>query len=235
MQESLHDIPWPPAYKLRKHRRARSVKISASKKNGLQITIPYRFSLKDIPFILEENKSWVIKQLIALQYKQSAGLPQQISINAINEVWEIEYQEDDRKLKIIQRQDKELVVVGQIQDKALCKEMLVWWLKKQAKIHLTQMLLQVSQEIQLPFKKSSIRNQSTRWGSCTSEKSISLNFKLLFLPSHLVTHIIIHELCHTVFLNHSDKFWNLVAKHDPAWKEHRRAMKQADKFVPDWL
>jgi len=93
----------------------------------------------------------------------------------------------------------------------------------------------ISEKTQLPYKKATIRDQQTRWGSCTKDKNISLNYKILFLPEHLARHIFIHELCHTIHLNHSDKFWKLVEKFDSHWQEHRRAIRKVNELIPGWL
>ena len=65
------------------------------------------------------------------------------------------------------------------------------------------------------FKKIAIRNQKTRWGSCSKTGTISFNYKIALLPSHLADYIIIHELCHVGEMNHSRKFWSLVARTMP--------------------
>jgi predicted metal-dependent hydrolase len=126
------------------------------------------------------------------------------------------------------------VLLGNIEDKNLCKKMLIKWVKDQAKKHLTKRLAELSEHTGLHYSNLTIRNQTTRWGSCSSVKAISLNYKLIFLAPEITDYIIIHELCHTVHMNHSARFWRLVSQWDAGWKEHSRAARRADKLIPAW-
>lgn len=76
------------------------------------------------------------------------------------------------------------------------------------------------------FKNISIRNQRTRWGSCSKSGNLNFNYKLVFLPEKMADYIIIHELCHLEEFNHSKNFWNLVAKMFPDWREARRELRK---------
>jgi predicted metal-dependent hydrolase len=109
------------------------------------------------------------------------------------------------------------------------------WLKKQAKVILGNWLRDLSVQYHLPFQKLSIRAQKTVWGSCTACKNIQLNYKILFLPAQLARYILIHELCHTVHMNHSRAFWALVACYVPQYRECIKQLKQADHHMPRWI
>jgi len=73
--------------------------------------------------------------------------------------------------------------------------------------------------------KISIRNQKTRWGSCSRNGNISLNYRIVHLPEKLLDYVIVHELCHLKVFNHSRKFWDLVAVAVPDFKETRRKIR----------
>jgi len=228
-------VLWPPAYTIKKHARAKHVKLKASLHHGLEVVVPTRFNLKNIPEILEKHKSWIQKKLADFIEKPTT-LPDEIKLTAINQTWRILYiQSTNKKAKLFVRPEQELVLLGNIEDKIFCKKLLTQWIRKQAAIYLTTCLQKIAQEMQLTYKKVVVRGQQSRWGSCSSDKSISLNYKLFFLPAELVRHVVIHELCHTVHLNHSINFWRMVASFDPQWKEHNRELRQSDRWVPAWL
>ena len=72
------------------------------------------------------------------------------------------------------------------------------------------------------YNKISIRNQSTRWGSCSKKGNLNFNYKIIFLPDHIINYIIIHELCHLKEFNHSNRFWNLVHSIIPDYKNIKK-------------
>jgi predicted metal-dependent hydrolase len=76
------------------------------------------------------------------------------------------------------------------------------------------------------FNKISIRNQKTRWGSCSRNGNLNFNYKLFSLPEKLADYIIVHELCHLKEFNHSAKFWSLVESFLPDYAESRKALKK---------
>ena len=79
----------------------------------------------------------------------------------------------------------------------------------------------------LSYKKVSIRNQKTRWGSCTSTGTLSFNYRIIHLPPEAQDYIIVHELCHLAQMNHSIKFWRLVEKAIPDHRKIRATIRNA--------
>ena len=81
--------------------------------------------------------------------------------------------------------------------------------------------------IQIRFNKINIKNQKTRWGSCSKKGNLNFNYKIALLPQHLADYIIVHELCHLGEFNHSRSFWNLVAKVFPEYLGIRNELRRS--------
>lgn len=76
------------------------------------------------------------------------------------------------------------------------------------------------------YKRIAIRNQTSRWGSCSKTGNLNFNYKLALLPPALADYLIVHELCHLGEFNHSKKFWQLVAKTIPEYSKLRKELKK---------
>lgn len=83
------------------------------------------------------------------------------------------------------------------------------------------------------FTSVTVRNQTTRWGSCSSSGSLSLNWRLVLLPPKLHDHVILHELAHRRHMDHSDRFWGQLAAWDPDWKKHDRELTRRWSVIMD--
>lgn len=97
--------------------------------------------------------------------------------------------------------------------------------KDEAKRLIEERLAYFQKVYLVSWKRVSIRNQSTRWGSCSRGGNLSFNYRLLLLPPHLCDYVIVHELCHLREMNHGAKFWAFVAITFPEYKALRREMR----------
>lgn len=80
------------------------------------------------------------------------------------------------------------------------------------------------------FNKIFIKNQKTRWGSCSCKQNLNLNYKIVFLPQKHRDYIIVHEMCHLREFNHSRKFWALIEKALPNYLEIKKELRNHELF-----
>lgn len=84
--------------------------------------------------------------------------------------------------------------------------------KEAARVVVQNRLAHFNQHYKLAWGSVAIRNQKSRWGSCSKPGNLNFNYRIVFLPPHLQNYIIVHELCHLQEFNHSQKFWRLVGE-----------------------
>jgi hypothetical protein len=102
------------------------------------------------------------------------------------------------------------------------------YIKNKGNAHnfVTERVKKFNRVYRFTFNKIAIKNQKTKWGSCSKKRNLNFNYKLIFLPGKLAEYIIVHELCHLKEMNHSDKFWNLVRKTIPNFKTIRKEIEK---------
>jgi predicted metal-dependent hydrolase len=215
---------WPPKYTVRESFRAKRVSLRISPRKGLEIIIPKGFNTYKIARLLAEKKTWITKHLANIV---PPSLPNTLVLTAINEIWDINYTATiANKVTLIPNPQNQLTIMGDIKNHALCHKIINKWLQQKAKLHLIPWLNDLSNKTGLNYQNVAIRKQQTLWGSCSAQNNINLNCKLLLLEPELVNYIIIHELCHTKYHNHSIKFWRLVEKLQPNYCDLCRKLRQ---------
>jgi predicted metal-dependent hydrolase len=230
------------SYAVRESPRAKYVRLHMSVGDGLIVVVPRRFDRSRIPDLLSRKKRWIEntfrkleeeRQFLETQPRET--VPERISLRAIGEEWSVEYRASETdSVTAREHPGNRLLVSGAVADVRACRQCLVRWLSRKAHAHLVPWLTRLAGENGFQVEKTLVRFQKTRWGSCSRHKTISLNAHKLFLSGDLVEYVLLHELCHTIHLNHSEKFWMLVRQHVPDYREKRRQLRLAWRLVPAW-
>jgi predicted metal-dependent hydrolase len=216
-----------PEYKIRVSNRARHARLQVKPFIGLEVVIPKRFPRNQVESFVTRHRGWINEQLDKHASSfEKPSLPEQIHITLTDETFSVEYIDEqelietDRHLRI-NRQD--------------AYALLRFWVREKARRELSPRLLELAQQFNFSYQRISIRSQKSRWGSCSTRGTISLNDQLIFLPSETVDYLLIHELCHTRHMNHSSSFWKLVSQCCPDFRKQEAILSRGKEWVPTWF
>ncbi len=162
--------------------------------------------------------------------------PASIDFTGSAECFRIRYQSSGNNQLKIRCDDKDLTVElpEQWSNEDLAA-LLVKWMKQYGQQYCDRLAHRLSEQTGLLFNKVVVRGQKTRWGSFSTRGTLSLNYKLLFLPEALLRHVILHELAHSIHMNHSSAFWELLQSIDPDSQAHDQQLSDGWKYLPSWL
>lgn len=194
--------------------RARRI-IMRARPDGIHLTAPTRATEADIEKALEQCGERLLK---AREANKERPIDKAYSIEAPN--FRLSIREYDTSEIRITGSDGAYTLHcpeetdysnGEIQQ--LLRNGIKAAMKHRAKVFLPQRLKILADKHGFKYSRCTVRECSSRWGSCTSKGSISLNTQLVMLPDRLIDYVLLHELCHTVEMNHSDRFWALMDRH----------------------
>ncbi len=222
-------------YSVKISHRAKRARIEVSTLGHVKVIVPKRFNTLLIPAFIAKHQNWLHKTIQNAQHHTSNEQqpPRQFELRALHEHWQISYSKNPKAPAIQPNPHAKHIVLNNA-DHRNHIPLLTRWLHEYAREHLTRMLIEKSTQLALPFNKLRIKNQKTRWGSCSSKKNINLNRNLLFLPPKLVDYLLTHELCHTIHLNHSVQYWQMVESCLADFRIYDEQLKNALHMVPTW-
>lgn len=213
------------------NKRLKGIKLQFCSYRGLIISSPKKLSTKRLDKICIEHQDWIKTQQLKYPIKTSTALPEHLNLIALEKTYELTFINTEKSS--IHETESHLVISANNKEQHI--NVLKKWIRKQAKQLFDLKLNEWSKNTQLHYSKLSVRSQKSRWGSCSSTGTISLNDQLLFMPSSVLDYIIVHELCHTVHPNHSARYWELVERHYSNYKHEERLLAQFAKQIPRWF
>lgn len=189
-------------------------RLRVSEDGRIRIIAPHAFSEEDITSMLKKKAKWIDKNLKYFDGMSTIELQRNQLLlfgNRYNYFYDTTFSHkvvvDHEHHTITSRKD---LLDSNIQES---------WYRKIAKEHLTNRTNQLSEKLKFPYNKIFIRDSRTKWGNCSGDKNISLNWKLIKAPKYVIDYLIIHELLHTVVMSHTHKFWTLMKSYYPDYKD----------------
>lgn len=226
-------------FSVRQSSRAKRLSIKVYPRGKVEVVVPRNTRPADVQLFVEENRNWIenARQSFASEHPpEPFALPDVIRLKSIGEVIRVRYRREAQRKTVRYRLfHGVLTLSGATHDDRLCVNALRRWLTSAAKQAFEPRIRALSLQTDTPFRKIQVRCQRTCWGSRSSSGTISLNLCLLFLAPELTRYLMIHELCHGRHMNHSKRFWKLVARYEPEYQSLDRRLGESWRDVPTWL
>lgn len=238
----------PLAYEMRVSKRAKRLTLRVVAGRGLIVTVPHRFPRRDVPAAVEAHRSWAIDALaradseIPLHYREWP--PRRLELAALG--WRVmlglasppDTASGRRGARLTASGlpgERLLLLSADPSDRGAVAQQVADALKALARDTLPARLAELAARHRLRYARCSVRGQRSVWGSYSASGTLSLNYKLLFLPPALVDYVLLHELSHTRHLDHSADFWSLLERICAQARQHDEALRTAGRLVPPWL
>ena len=229
-----------PEYRVRQSSRARHVNLTINPTDGLVVVVPRGFDERLIPGLVHEQRAWIDARLEDFAHLRNNETgrrrPEYVSLPAVNEHWAIDYHPNNSaRVRITAGKADVLRITGADGNGPALQAALRRWLKRRAQQYLTPRLAELATVHDFNFERVTIRHQRSRWGSCSTRGTISLNAKLMLVAPKLVDHVLLHELCHTLHPHHGRSFYELLADLEPDHRDKRAALHKTWANMPDWV
>ncbi len=215
-------------YHLRKSRRARHMRMEIRPHNGLTVVLPHFVPEKQAETFLAEKERWILKHLntAAPPVSEQTSLGEGSLVPYKGVPHRIVLRPYSRAYFSVQLNNHTFEIQTPENEEAPVSQILESWFRWQAKSQIPQLVRSLARQFGLKPGRISIRDQKTRWGSCSSKGNLNFNWRLLMAPTAVLRYVIIHELTHLNELNHSKKFWALVAERCPEFRRHEIWLKE---------
>lgn len=208
----------------RRQRRTVGLKITAA---GLVIHAPKRISQSHLESLIVLKADWIRKKLDALISNRIPALQWQHGeeLLLLGNTIALAIKHDARSRAVDYSPGVlQLAMPNHHEPTAVARKVLQWY-KKQAITDFARRLAIFSTKLGVPVPTLFLSNARSRWGSCNSKKEVRLNWRLLQAPPHIINYVICHELAHLKEMNHSAKFWAVVASIYPDYKVAEKELK----------
>ncbi|HZO22487.1 MAG TPA: SprT family zinc-dependent metalloprotease [Steroidobacteraceae bacterium] len=223
---------------MRESRRARRLAVRVFHTGRVEVVVPSRTSPSAVERFVSRHRGWIERKCQEARSRAAPGAPfppERIDLAASQESWRVQLVGGGRNVTLTRAEEGLLALAGDSSNGRAVHAALRRWLLQRAAEVLEPMLARLSRTLGYEYRRLLIRRQRTRWGSCSSRGTISLNCCLLFQRAAVVEYLMIHELAHTRHMNHSRRFWQAVAKDCPAHRALDRELLAGWRRVPAWV
>ena len=211
--------------------RSRRIRLRIKSDGEVVVSMPDSILYRDAIHFVESKKDWIIKQKSKIQAGKTLFAPESCFKTRFHKLAITKGNTD----KVYNRVGNGVIQIF-IPDKVnheqpkvqeFIKKTLIDVMRWEAKVYLPKRIAELANQHGFKFQNISIKNASTRWGSCSTANNINLNLHLMRVPEHLIDYVLLHELAHTVIKNHGEKFWLLL---EHCYPNARKADKEMNNY-----
>jgi predicted metal-dependent hydrolase len=207
----------PPDYTVRRSDRARRIRVSVDPERGVQVTLPRRAALRDAAAAVAQLRPWIDRRLADVAAAQALVAARGDAIPFLG--GELRLEAEPGRTRVHRRGDVLLTPI----DGGVALER---WLRRAAHEAIAPRAHAAAGALGATVRRISIRDQRTRWGSCSSTGALSFSWRLVLAPVEVLDYVVWHEACHLRVMDHSPRFWALVAEHCPGYDQPRRWLRR---------
>ena len=218
----MSEIP----YTLRRSDRARRARVVVTP-DGVELVVPRRMALRRAEPLLHEKRTWIERTLRRMREAEQVRPVPRLGDGGLLPYLgaelrlRVRLEPGRRRPHVARRGDVLTVKVGE-QGAAALRDALERWYRKRARAEVASRLDAAVRRAGTGYRRLTIRAQRTRWASCSSSGVMSFNWRLLLAPEEILDYVIEHEVAHLSVLDHSPRFWRLLAERSPRYREHER-------------
>ena len=218
--------------------RARRLILQLVPPHTLEVVVPRGVRPRAVEAFVRENRAWIERaraELVARLANAREALPSGVRLAAIGREVEVTYDfRSDRKPRWSD-DGARVHITCPTDAPGRAQALLRRWILNEARSQLPAWLSRVGEVVGEQPERVQLRLQRTRWGSCSAQRTISLNAAVLLLEPELVRYLMVHELCHLLRLDHSRRYWRLVERFEPDFRALDRRLTEAWTQLPPWL
>ena len=211
--------------------RSRRIRISIKSDGEIVVSMPQSVPVRDAIRFVESKVDWILKQKTKIKTRLTLFAPESCFKTRFHKLAITKGNTDKVYNRIgngvIQIFIPDRVNHEQPKVQEFIKKTLIDVMRWEAKVYLPKRLKELADKNGFRYENVSIKNASTRWGSCSSVNNINLNLHLMRVPEHLIDYVLLHELVHTVVKNHGEKFWLLL---EQVYPNARKADKEMNNY-----
>ena len=222
---------------IRESAKSRRLTVRVHESAQVEVVVPRGTPLRMVEQFVSRHLDWIATRVTRARAKARPAdpfPPPGIDLVAIGERWQLQWAGGSGRPRLSEAGEGILRITGQ-GSPAVLRAALLRWLARRAVDVLGPWLAEVATEHGFAFSAVQVRLQRTRWGSCSTRGSISLNLALLFQPPDVLRYLLVHELAHTRHMNHSRSFWAVVAACEPDYLRLDAQLRTGWRNVPDWV